>query len=88
MNVGMAEAAILAGALRRVLRDEAPLNVLEACDREWQGEWRGLLGLAGGLKPRKEASPWVRERCGRILPCLPASQADLPRLASQLGLGL
>jgi 2-polyprenyl-6-methoxyphenol hydroxylase-like FAD-dependent oxidoreductase len=86
MNVGLAEASALAGALRKVLREKAPLSVLEACDREWQGEWRRLLGLAGGLKPGTESSPWVRERCGRILPCLPASHEDLPRLAGQLGL--
>ena len=86
MNVGLSEAAALAGAIRRVLREKAPLSVLEACDREWQGEWRRLLGLAGGLKPGKETSPWVKERCGRILPCLPASHEELPRLAGQLGL--
>ena len=86
MNAGLAEAAALAGAMRRVLREKAPLSVLEACDREWQGEWRRLLGLAGGLKPGKETSPWVKERCGRILPCLPASHEELPRLAGQLGL--
>jgi hypothetical protein len=28
----------------------------------------------------------VRERSGRILPCLPASHEDLTRLAGQLGL--
>jgi 2-polyprenyl-6-methoxyphenol hydroxylase-like FAD-dependent oxidoreductase len=86
MNVGLAEAAALAGALRRVLREKAPMSELEACDREWQGEWRRLLGLAGGLKPGKEANPWVRERCSRILPCLPASHEELPQLARQLGL--
>ena len=86
MNVGMSEAATLAGTLRRILRDKAPLSLLEACNREWQEEWRRLLGLAGGPKPRKEASSWVRERCGRILACLPASHQDLTRLAGQLGL--
>ncbi|MGO8929664.1 MAG: FAD-dependent oxidoreductase [Limisphaerales bacterium] len=86
MNVGLAEAATLAGTLRRVLREKAPLSVLETCDREWQGEWRRLLGLAGGLKAGKETNPWVRERCGRILPCLPASHEELPQLAGQLGL--
>jgi 2-polyprenyl-6-methoxyphenol hydroxylase-like FAD-dependent oxidoreductase len=86
MNVGMAEAAALAGALRRILRERAPLNVLEVCDRDWQGEWRRLLGVAGGLKPGTETNPWVRERCGRLLPCLPASHEELPRLAGQLGL--
>jgi NADPH-dependent dioxygenase len=86
MNVGLAEAAALAGAMRRVLREKAPLSGLEACDREWQDEWRRLLGLAGGLKPGTATSQWVRERCARLLPCLPASHEDLPRLAGQLGL--
>jgi 2-polyprenyl-6-methoxyphenol hydroxylase-like FAD-dependent oxidoreductase len=86
MNVGLAEAAALAQALRRVLREKAPLSVLEDCAQEWQGEWRRLLALAGGLKPGTDTSPWVRERCGRLLSCLPASHEDLPRLAGQLGL--
>ena len=88
MNVGMAEAATLAGSLRRILREKAPLSLLETCDREWQAEWRRLLGLTGGLKPRNETSPWVRERRARILSCLPASHEDLAPLAGQLGLGL
>ena len=86
MNVGMAEAEALAGALRRVLREKATLNLLETCDREWQAEWRRLLGLTGGLKPRNETSPWVRERRARLLPCLPASHEDLAPLAGQLRL--
>ena len=85
MNVGMAEAATLAGVLRKVLREKAPLSALETCGAEWQGEWRRLLGLTGGLKPRSETSPWARERAGRILSCLPASHEELGRLAGQLG---
>jgi 6-methylpretetramide 4-monooxygenase / 4-hydroxy-6-methylpretetramide 12a-monooxygenase len=87
MNVGMAEAASLTGALRRILREKAPVGLLETCDREWQAEWRRLLGLTGGLKARNETSPWVRERRGRILSCLPASHEDLEPLAGQLRLG-
>jgi 2-polyprenyl-6-methoxyphenol hydroxylase-like FAD-dependent oxidoreductase len=86
MNVGMAEAVTLAGTLRRILREKAPLSLLEACDHEWQAEWRRLLGMTGGLKPGKSASPWVRERSARILACLPGSHQDLTRLAGQLGL--
>jgi 2-polyprenyl-6-methoxyphenol hydroxylase-like FAD-dependent oxidoreductase len=85
MNVGMAEAASLAGALRRILREKASLQLLEACDRDWQAEWRRLLGLTGGLKFRKETSSWLQERRGRILSCLPASHEDLGVLAGQLG---
>jgi 2-polyprenyl-6-methoxyphenol hydroxylase-like FAD-dependent oxidoreductase len=88
MNVGMAEAAALAGTLRRILRDKAPVNLLETCNREFQDEWRRLLGLTGGLKPGSETSPWVRERRARILSCLPASHEDLARLAGQMGLAL
>jgi 2-polyprenyl-6-methoxyphenol hydroxylase-like FAD-dependent oxidoreductase len=87
MNVGMAEAMSLAGAVRRVLREKAPSDLLETCDREWQAEWRRLLGLSGGLKPGNETSPWVRERRNRILSCLPASHEDLEPLAGQLRLG-
>jgi len=86
MNVGMAEAATLAGSLRRILREKAPLNLLETCDHELQAEWRRLLGLTGGLKPRTDTAPWVRERRGRILSCLPASHEDLAPLGEQLGL--
>ncbi|MEI6783421.1 MAG: hypothetical protein WCQ21_21150, partial [Verrucomicrobiota bacterium] len=71
---------------RRILREKAAVNLLETCDREWQAEWGRLLGLTGGLKARKEASPWVRERRARILSCLPASHEDLAPLAGQLGL--
>ncbi len=87
MNVGMAEAASLTGALRRILREKAPANLLEACDREWQAEWRRLLGQNGGLKPGDKTAPWVKERRGRILSCLPASHEDLEPLAGQLQLG-
>jgi 3-(3-hydroxy-phenyl)propionate hydroxylase len=65
MNVGMAEATTLAGTLRRILREKAGVNLLETCDREWQAEWRRLLGLTGGLRARKETSPWVQERRSR-----------------------
>jgi len=86
MNLGMAEGVALAETLGRILRGKAPASQLEACHREWQDEWRRLLGLSGGLQPRKDTSPWVRERCRRLLPCLPASRQDLGRLAGQLAL--
>jgi 2-polyprenyl-6-methoxyphenol hydroxylase-like FAD-dependent oxidoreductase len=88
MNVGMAEAATLAGSLHRILRERAGGDLLETCDREWQGEWRRLLGLSGGLKARTETSPWLRERRSRILSCLPGSHEELAPLAGQLGLDL
>jgi 2-polyprenyl-6-methoxyphenol hydroxylase-like FAD-dependent oxidoreductase len=86
MNMGMAEGVALAGALCKVLRAKAQPSILETASQEWREEWRRLLGLSGTLKPGKSASQWTRERCQRILPCLPASPQDLPRLAGQLGL--
>ncbi len=84
MNVGMAEAVTLAGALRRILREKAPMSLLETCEQEWQEEWQRLLGLTGGPTPGKQAGAWVRERWSRIPACLPASHEELPRLAEQL----
>jgi len=86
MNVGLSEAAGLAGSLRKILREQAPLESLETYNREGQDEWRRLLGLTGGLKTRADTNPWVSERRARILSCLPASGAELARLAGQLGL--
>ncbi len=86
MNVGFSEAASLVGTLRNILRDKASVSLLEAYGRERQEEWRRLLGLAGGLKVRGSTNPWVSQHRTRILPCLPASDGDLTRLAAQLQL--
>jgi len=86
MNVGLAEAAALVGAIKKTLREHALTAPLEAYDQERQEEWRRLLGLAGGLKTRAQTDPWVAERRERMLPCLPAGAADLGRLATQLQL--
>lgn len=86
MNVGLNEAADLAAKLKRILREKAPLTLLEAYHQERQGEWQSLLGLKGGLKPRAQTDPWTKDHRSKILPCLPASGEDLARLAEQLGL--
>jgi 2-polyprenyl-6-methoxyphenol hydroxylase-like FAD-dependent oxidoreductase len=88
MNEGFCEAETLAGALRKILREDAPMALLETYNRQQQDEWRQLLGLSGGLKARPETNPWVRDHSARILPCLPASGGDLVRLAGQLKLDL
>jgi 2-polyprenyl-6-methoxyphenol hydroxylase-like FAD-dependent oxidoreductase len=86
MNMGFSEAEALASILRKVLREAAPLQLLDGYDRDQQTEWRTLLGLSGGLKPRGLASAWAAQRCARILPCLPGYGPDLAALAGQLGL--
>ncbi len=88
MNAGFAEAETLVRHLRACLRDEAPLARLTAYSDQQVAAWRGLLGLAGGLKPRADTDAWVRDHAARLLPCLPATGAALAGLANQLKLDL
>lgn len=83
INAGFVEAQEFTVAVKQVLREGAPLTVLEAFNQAQQARWRSLLGQAGGLRPRTDASPWVRDHASRLLPCLPATGLDLARLASQ-----
>lgn len=88
LNVGLLEARDLADRLRRLMFNEAAPETLADYQAGRQAEWRGLLGLAGGLKPGPSAASWARQRAGRLLSMLPATGEDLRRLAGQLGLGL
>ena len=86
MNVGLREAAELAGVIEGVLQGKDEPGRLEQYNGERVAEWRHLLGLEGGLKAEDDANPWVRERAERLLPCIPASGSDLVTLAAQLRL--
>jgi 2-polyprenyl-6-methoxyphenol hydroxylase-like FAD-dependent oxidoreductase len=88
MNQGFWEADVLAGQLRQILRHDKPLASLAAYERDARAEWRRLLGLTGGLRPRSDTLPWVRGNSARLLPCLPSAAGDLDRLAGQLNLDL
>ncbi len=88
LNLGLCEAAELAMTLKRILREGTPLCLLEEFNARCREEWQTLLGLNGGLKPRAQANPWIKEHCARILPCLPSSGQDVVRLANQLDLDL
>jgi 2-polyprenyl-6-methoxyphenol hydroxylase-like FAD-dependent oxidoreductase len=84
MNAGLAEVLELASKIAEGGEEEA----LVAYDREVRAGWGRLLDLSEGegVEATADADPWVRERAGRILACLPASGGDLARLAEQLGL--
>jgi NADPH-dependent dioxygenase len=86
MNAGLAEAHQLATSIARIRRGQAGLDELEAYGRERLADWGFLLGLRGGLRPNAGASDFVARNAARLLPCLPATPADLPPLAAQLGL--
>src|ERR1043166_94169 len=86
MNAGLVEAEFLAECLQKVLRKNAPLDLLKSYEHERRKEWERLLGLKGGLKPSAKTDPWVQQHAGEILPCLPGSGGDVGMLAAQLGL--
>jgi 2-polyprenyl-6-methoxyphenol hydroxylase-like FAD-dependent oxidoreductase len=86
LNSGLREAHELAARVTRLLRQKAPADLLELQGHAAHGEWRTLLGLRGRPAPGPGASPWVRKRAERIVPCIPASGRDLGLLLEQIGL--
>jgi 2-polyprenyl-6-methoxyphenol hydroxylase-like FAD-dependent oxidoreductase len=88
MNMGLTEAQSLAGRLEQILQKKGGPDLLQEYEQQQLQAWRQLLGLAGGLNPTAETSPWVAKRRQRLLACLPAHGEGLGRLASQIHLTL
>jgi 2-polyprenyl-6-methoxyphenol hydroxylase-like FAD-dependent oxidoreductase len=86
MNVGLLEAVDLSLALTDALRKPEAADRLEDYGRKHHEAWQGLLGLTGVPEAGPNCDPWVAERAARILPCLPASGADLEGLLKRLDL--
>jgi 2-polyprenyl-6-methoxyphenol hydroxylase-like FAD-dependent oxidoreductase len=86
MNVGLREADDLAARLADVLRGRAPMSSLDEYGGQRRDEWRQLLGLDGGPQTSPTTAPWIASCRQRLLPCIPATGADLGRLATQIGL--
>jgi 2-polyprenyl-6-methoxyphenol hydroxylase-like FAD-dependent oxidoreductase len=74
MNVGLREADDLAERLVRVLRPGAPAGLLDDYSASRAAEWRSLFGAQAPYGSRRAL----------LLPCLPASGADLKALLGQL----
>src|SRR5262249_25374403 len=86
MNLGLQEAAGLAANLKKILREQAPLELLQTYNSRGRAVWQRLLGISGGLKPTAQAQAWAKERCAQISTCIPASGEDLTHLLNRLGL--
>jgi 2-polyprenyl-6-methoxyphenol hydroxylase-like FAD-dependent oxidoreductase len=86
MNAGLHETAALAELLRQVLRQNAPLEVLEQFGQERRREWEHRLKLKGAWQAKAQAAPGLKRYADKIPPCLPASGPELVQLAAQLGL--
>lgn len=87
-NLGLLEAQDLTCAMKRVLKDGAPLGTLTSVGDRWMQIWRQLQGLDGGLHPTAEADSFLRDHADQLTSCLPAYGASLDHLASQIGLEL
>jgi 2-polyprenyl-6-methoxyphenol hydroxylase-like FAD-dependent oxidoreductase len=88
MNLGFFEADVLGAKLQKILREAAPLSLLQSYNEEQEAQWRRLLGLSGGLTPAGQPRPWVLQHSGDILPCLPSYGTDLQALVGQVDLKL
>jgi len=87
MNAGLAEARNLAFVLASILRDGAPLALLDAYNQRSLDTWKQLHGQQGALKAGPTAQPWVATHAAELLSCLPATGPRLNIMAAQLGLG-
>jgi 2-polyprenyl-6-methoxyphenol hydroxylase-like FAD-dependent oxidoreductase len=86
MNIGLREALDLADAIATAVDDRDVQRAFAAYGAERSAEWHSLL--AARMQCRDDASPWARRRAAAILPCVPASGADLYMLLRQIGLSL
>jgi 2-polyprenyl-6-methoxyphenol hydroxylase-like FAD-dependent oxidoreductase len=77
MNVGLREAAELSRAVKSIIQERAPLDLLEGYHRERHNAWNELLGLSNRSAMNQLTPGWVKERYARLLPCIPASGGDL-----------
>lgn len=86
MNVGLLEGAALAEAIAEALGGPGADDAVEAYGERFRGVWEGLLAVNGAPDAGPNCDPWIAERAERILPCLPASGADLDTLMKKLDL--
>jgi 2-polyprenyl-6-methoxyphenol hydroxylase-like FAD-dependent oxidoreductase len=84
MNAGLLEAEDLAGTFKKILREHAPLRVLENYACFHRAQWEQLFGRIGALDASLAMS-WNKEHAARILPCVPAFGEDFAQLIGQLG---
>jgi 2-polyprenyl-6-methoxyphenol hydroxylase-like FAD-dependent oxidoreductase len=86
MNAGFLEGLTLSAMAKQLLQEKGSVEAFGTYDQQQQEAWGRLLNLGGGLKSRSTASAWVSDHAAQLLPCLPALDTELPRLASQLQL--
>jgi hypothetical protein len=88
MNLGLFEGHDLALNIASILKAGGQWDSLESFNTKWTRVWRELQGLTGGLEPAGGCPDWLKDKGGRLLPCLPAFGDPLRALAAQVGLRL
>lgn len=86
MNAGLIEARELGLRIADAARDKGGPERLVDYETGVQKRWMQLLGKRNGLAATDGTDSWVRANAARIVPCIPATDADLTAAAAQLGL--
>jgi 2-polyprenyl-6-methoxyphenol hydroxylase-like FAD-dependent oxidoreductase len=85
MNVGLREAHDLANRIASVIDLRASGEILDQYGSERIQEWRFLLGLTGGLRPKAEMDERLAALAKPLVEWLPASGYNLASLVHRLG---
>lgn len=88
LNVGMDEADELAKRMALALSAPDQPHFGPPYEALRLRQWHELLGLAERAAWSERSPSWARRSLHRLLPCLPASEADLDDLLDQLRLTL
>lgn len=86
MNAGLVEAYDLGTRIAETLSDKRGPERLIEYESGVQQRWLQLLGRRNVIAPTTSTDAWIREHAARIVPCIPATDADLMSAAAQLGL--
>lgn len=84
LNVGLDEANELALRISDALRHPARSDFGREYEAKRMLQWRELLGLEDRAALSARSPEWARKNLARMVPCLPASEADLDDLLDQL----
>lgn len=84
LNVGLDEANELALRMADALRHPQRATFGKDYEAKRSLQWRELLGLEERAALSARSPEWARRHLGRIIACLPASEADLDDLLDQL----
>jgi 2-polyprenyl-6-methoxyphenol hydroxylase-like FAD-dependent oxidoreductase len=88
LNVGLDEADELGRRIAHALAQPSEPRFGPHYEGRRLRQWRELLGLTDRVEVSERSPSWTRRSLHRLLPCLPASEADLDDLLDQLRLTL